>query len=120
MRWTPLVRQLGWRVKRESRGSLRRVDAGHRCWREPQGNRYLFNFQILVVDAGGHGGEGEHLLVCRACSANEGSGTVRRSRSSPYPWALLFIDLPGRPVAVRLMNAFLVVKVQPSPNARLG
>src|SRR3954454_1325252 len=121
MRWTPLVRQLGWRVKRESRGSLRRVDARHRCWREPQVNRYILNFQILVVvDAGGHGGEGEHFPGSRSCSGSGGSGTVRRSRSSRCPRALLFVDLPGRPVAVRLMKAFLVVKVQPSGNSRPG
>jgi hypothetical protein len=28
VRWTPLVRQLGWRVKRESRGII----APYRCW----------------------------------------------------------------------------------------
>src|SRR3954467_2938968 len=28
LRWTPLVRQLGWRVKRESR----RIIAPYRCW----------------------------------------------------------------------------------------
>ena len=28
LRWTPLVRQLGWRVKRESRGII----APCRCW----------------------------------------------------------------------------------------
>jgi hypothetical protein len=28
LRWTPLVRQLGWRVKRESR----RIVAPYRCW----------------------------------------------------------------------------------------
>jgi transposase len=28
VRWTPLVRQLGWRVKRESRGII----APCRCW----------------------------------------------------------------------------------------
>src|SRR3954451_9188012 len=71
-----------------------------------------------ALDAGGHGGDGEHFPASRSCSGSGGSGTGRRSRSCPP--ALLLVDLPGRPVAVRLMKAFLVVKVQPSANARLG
>ena len=49
VRWTPLVRQLGGGLSESPAASLRRVDAGHRCRREPQGNRYIVNFQILVV-----------------------------------------------------------------------
>ena len=66
------MRQPGWRVKRESRGII----ASSRCWgsvrREPQGNRYLFNLQILVVaDAGGHGGEGGAWSQSKRHSRND-------------------------------------------------
>ena len=49
LRWTPPMRQPRWRVKRDPAGSLRRVDAGHRCRREPQGNRYIFNSKSLLL-----------------------------------------------------------------------
>ena len=62
VRWTPLVRQLAWRVKREvPAGSLRRVDARDRCRREPQGNRYLFRlilgFGVLDLVSGDQGAD---------------------------------------------------------------
>src|SRR3954453_14000862 len=44
------------------------------------------------------------------------------SRSSTYPPALRLVDLPRRPVVVRLMRTFLIVEVQPcsDPGLRFG
>ena len=99
-------------------GARRQPDARHRRRRGSQGNGYILNLQTPVIaGAGGHGGEGEHFPAFRACSGGGGSGAGQRSRSPPCPPALRFVDLPGRPIAVRLMQALLVVEVQPRPDS---
>ena len=97
--------------------SMLGTDVGASC-RVPATSSISKSFLVDVPV--GLGGDGEHSSGSRFGSRTGGSGTVRRSQPSPCPPALLLVDLPGRPVAVRLMKALLVVKIQPSANARPG